>query len=309
MRTSHPVSSSTSSRGFGRSAAVLVAAAMGLAACGDATVSTSTDTGPATTAAGGVPTTVALVKPTVSVPSTPPTELVITDLVDGGGPVAAVGDTVVVHYVGVRTADGEEFDNSYDRGAPLEVSLGGGQVIAGWDQGLVGAQAGGRRQLDIPASLAYGDNPPAGGPILPGDALSFVVDIVVVLPMSSAADEPAVTLAPAENVPSLVVDDLILGTGAKPVDGSTVAVHIVSFRADTGERLASDWGGVPLTFSFSVDSQVYPGLLAAVKGMQEGGRRQVQIPYSLMFDGQGSEGLGLPPSIDLTVVIDLVIVY
>ena len=88
-----------------------------------------------------------------------------------------------------------------------------------------------------------------------------------------------------------------------------VAVHIVSFRADTAERLASDWGGTPLTFSFSAASDVYPGLLAAVEGMQVGGRRQVQIPYSLMFDGLGSEGLRLPPSIDLVLVIDLISVY
>ena len=68
-------------------------------------------------------------------------------------------------------------------------------------------------------------------------------------------------------------------------------------------------GGPPLTFAYSAESDVYPGLLAAVKGMQLGGRRQVQIPFPLMFDGQGNEGLGLPASIDLVVVIDLIGIY
>lgn len=290
-----------------RPLAVLCSALLVLAACGDGGTSTdsTSPTAPSITAAA----TDAATKPSVVVPTEMPTALVITDLVSGSGTPAAVGDTVIVHYVGVRSATGEEFDNSYDRGQPLEVLLGANKVIAGWEQGLLGAQQGGRRQLDIPADLAYGDSPPSGGPILPGDALTFVVDVVAVLPTSDAADEPQVTLAAAANIAVLQSTDLIVGTGASPADGQNVAIHIVSFRADTGERLASDWGGPPLTFAYSARSDVYPGLLAAVKGMQLGGRRQVQIPYSLMFDGQGNDGLGLPPSIDLVVVIDLVDIY
>lgn len=310
MRTWHPAPRPHTSRRRVRPAVALAVAALGLAACGDAPVTNSADsTSPTETFAATPPTTVALVKPTVSLPAALPSELIITDLSVGSGPAAVVGDTVMVHYVGVRTATGEEFDNSFDRGTPLEVSLGAGQVITGWDQGLVGVQAGGRRQLDIPAALAYGEAPPTGGPIMPGDALTFVVDVVAVLPTSAAADEPVADLAPAANVPSPVFDDLIVGSGEQLVDGRTVAVHVVSFRADTAERLASTWGGTPLTFSFSATTDVYPGLLAAVEGMQVGGRRLVQIPYSLMFDGLGSEGLGLPPSIDLVVLIDLVSVY
>jgi cyclophilin family peptidyl-prolyl cis-trans isomerase/FKBP-type peptidyl-prolyl cis-trans isomerase len=116
-------------------------------------------------------------KPGVSIPDELPTELVITDLVEGEGEAAEEGDTVTVDYVGVRSADGTEFDNSYDRGQPFTVTLGAGQVIPGWDQGLVGVKVGGRRQLDIPADLAYGDSG-AGGVIQPGDALTFVVDVV-----------------------------------------------------------------------------------------------------------------------------------
>lgn len=292
--------------------AVFCSALLVLAACGDGgTTSDSTSSlAPSTTASATDGTATAdVTKPSVVVPADLPTELVITDLISGSGTPAAVGDTVIVHYVGVRSATGEEFDNSYDRGQPIEVLLGANKVIAGWEEGLLGTQQGGRRQLDIPADLAYGDSPPSGGPILPGDALTFVVDVVAVLPTSDAADEPQVTLEAAANIAVLQSTDLIVGTGASPADGQNVAIHIVSFRADTGERLASDWGGPPLTFSYSAQSDVYPGLLAAVKGMQLGGRRQVQIPYSLMFDGQGNDGLGLPPSIDLVVVIDLIDIH
>lgn len=124
-------------------------------------------------------------KPTVDLPAESPTELQVTTLVEGEGPEASEGDTVTVHYVGVLSADGTEFDNSYDRGSPFPVLLGGGGVIEGWDEGLVGVQAGERVQLDIPADLAYGDtgSPPA---IQPGDALTFVIDVLAVTPGSES---------------------------------------------------------------------------------------------------------------------------
>jgi peptidylprolyl isomerase len=287
-----------------RPIAVVLSTVVLLGACGDSG-SSSDDTVVSTSPA----TTVPLTKPTVSAPATAPTELLLTDLAIGTGEVAATGDTVIVHYVGVRQADGTEFDNSYDRGEPLEVTLGAGNVIQGWEQGLVGVQQGGRRQLDIPAELAYGDSPPDGGPIQPGDALSFVVDVVAVLPTSDVADEPQITLEPHDNITVLESTDLIEGSGASPADGQHAAIHIIAYRADTGEKLSSDWGGPPLTFLYAADTTTYPGMLAAVKGMRIGGRRQVQIPYSLMFDGLGSENLGLPAAIDLTVVIDLVALY
>jgi peptidylprolyl isomerase len=120
-------------------------------------------------------------KPEVEIPDEPPTELQVTTLIEGEGPEAQVGDTVTVHYVGVLSEDGTEFDNSYDRGTPFDVTLGDGNVIQGWEEGLLGVQAGERVQLDIPADLAYGDtgSPPV---IEPGDALTFVIDVLAVTP-------------------------------------------------------------------------------------------------------------------------------
>lgn len=106
-----------------------------------------------------------------------PTELKIIDLIEGDGREAAAGDTVSTHYVGVAWSTGEEFDSSWNRGTPLDFRVGVGQVIQGWDQGLLGMKVGGRRRLEIPSELAYGSRG-AGGAIKPNEALIFVVDLV-----------------------------------------------------------------------------------------------------------------------------------
>ena len=119
-------------------------------------------------------------KPEIDFPGgEPPTDLEITDVVEGDGPVAAAGQTVSVHYVGVAHSTGEEFDASYNRGEPLQFRLGIGQVIPGWDTGVQGMKVGGRRQLVIPPHLGYGDRG-AGGAIKPGETLIFVVDLLEV---------------------------------------------------------------------------------------------------------------------------------
>jgi len=119
-------------------------------------------------------------KPEIEFPGgEPPADLQITDIWEGDGPVASAGDNVQVHYVGVAYSTGEEFDASWNRGAPLEFRLGTGRVIAGWDQGLQGMKVGGRRQLVIPPGLAYGDRG-AGQAIAPGETLIFVCDLVAV---------------------------------------------------------------------------------------------------------------------------------
>nr|WP_294695001.1 FKBP-type peptidyl-prolyl cis-trans isomerase [uncultured Friedmanniella sp.] len=117
-------------------------------------------------------------KPEIDFPDGPPPEdLEITEITVGSGAEAKAGDQVRVHYVGVAHSTGEEFDASYNRGAPLDFPLGAGRVIAGWDQGVQGMKVGGRRQLVIPPHLGYGDRG-AGGVIKPGETLIFVVDLV-----------------------------------------------------------------------------------------------------------------------------------
>jgi len=99
------------------------------------------------------------------------------DIVVGDGATPEVGQTVVVHYSG-WLEDGTLFDSSVQRGEPFEFPLGAGAVIPGWDEGVATMQVGGKRQLRIPADLAYGDA--GGGPIPPGATLIFDVELLEV---------------------------------------------------------------------------------------------------------------------------------
>lgn len=119
-----------------------------------------------------------MLKPSVNIPtSAPPDDLECVDHVVGDGVEATAGNTVTVHYVGVSWSTGEQFDASWDRMQPFEFGLGAGQVIQGWDRGVVGMRVGGRRTLTIPPHLGYGSNG-AGGVIGPNETLVFVVDLL-----------------------------------------------------------------------------------------------------------------------------------
>jgi peptidylprolyl isomerase len=117
-------------------------------------------------------------KPTVDVPAgDPPKTLQSKDIVVGTGAEAANGQKVSVQYVGVSFSTQKQFDASWDRGSPFNFVLGAGNVIQGWDLGVVGMKIGGRRQLVIPPDLAYG---PGGYPpvIAANETLVFVIDLV-----------------------------------------------------------------------------------------------------------------------------------
>lgn len=109
-------------------------------------------------------------------PGDPVAELQVTDVIVGTGDKVPAGASVTADYVGYGAATGQMFDASWLRGEPATFPL--NKVILGWQEGLVGMQAGGRRLLVIPAELGYGDNPPPGSGIEPGETLIFVVDLV-----------------------------------------------------------------------------------------------------------------------------------
>lgn len=166
----------------GLPALVLLVAVLVLVACGDDADDAAAPEGGGGSQEEGVsedvdqrPDTSAL----IPADTPPPTELVIEDVAEGDGPAASAGDLLLVDYVGVRWSDGVEFDASWERGQPLEVPLGAGRVIAGWEQGLEGMRVGGRRILTIPPELAYGDRG-AGDVIGAGETLVFVVDLVAI---------------------------------------------------------------------------------------------------------------------------------
>jgi len=114
-------------------------------------------------------------KPAVTAGTGTVTKLKTTTLIQGTGVATRPGQTINVNYVGGSYADGKEFDSSWSRSEAFSFQVGAGNVIKGWDQGLIGVKVGSRVQLDIPADLAYGDNPSGGQP---AGSLRFVVDVL-----------------------------------------------------------------------------------------------------------------------------------
>ena len=104
-------------------------------------------------------------------------ELQIEDIVVGTGESPTKGQTVVVHYTGWLT-NGKKFDSSYDRNAPLEFNIGIGEVIDGWDQGVLTMKVGGKRKLTIPPELAYGSESKGEGLIPANSTLIFEVELL-----------------------------------------------------------------------------------------------------------------------------------
>jgi peptidylprolyl isomerase len=115
--------------------------------------------------------------PTITVPKTAaPTALVVQNLVDGNGPEVKSGQTITVHYTGALWSDGSVFDSSWTRKSPATFGIGTGNVIPGWDKGLVGKKVGSRVLLVVPPADGYGDQAQAKIPA--NSTLVFVVDIL-----------------------------------------------------------------------------------------------------------------------------------
>ena len=168
-----------------RTPILLISAVLILSGCASSDTEAEVVASPAATSAPaltGTPVSVEVTgeiesEPAVVItPGDPVTELGITDLIVGEGDKVPAGATVTAQYVGYGAASGAMFDASWARGEPATFPL--GQVILGWQEGLVGMQVGGRRLLVIPAALGYGENPPPGSGIQPGETLIFVVDLV-----------------------------------------------------------------------------------------------------------------------------------
>ena len=202
-------------------------------------VPTSIEIVPTPTPAGDVDNADLSVKPLVTIPpSSPPTELLIEDLVVGSGSPVGVGDFLIMDYVGVSYSTGLQFDASWDRGSPFPFELGAGRVIQGWDQGIVGMSVGGRRSLTIPPELAYGENGSGSGSIGPNETLVFVVDLIASVPAN--LEKPTEELT-SESTTELKTNDISEGSGAIVQPGNVVYIHYVGVSASTGEQFDSSW--------------------------------------------------------------------
>jgi len=237
--------------------------------------------------------------PEITIPDgDPPEELVVEVVVEGDGDEVKSGDLLVADYVGQLWDTGEEFDSSWSRGEPAAFAIGAEQVIAGWDEGLVGQKVGSRVLLVIPPDLGYGDE--ESGPIPAGSTLVFVVDIrdsfstddavggtpVTDLPAGlptvtgEPGEEPTVDVdgveAPTQSTSVVVVE----GSGDPIGEDANLVAHAVQVSLDTGEVLASTWEETPL----SLPAAGLPGLSEALEG-QAAGTRVVTVLTE--EDGQG----------------------
>ena len=240
--------------------------------------------------------------PTITAPcGKEPSELVVTDLKEGSGAELTDGMVATVDYTGAVWKDGSVFDASYG-GSPFTVKVGAGRVIPGWDQGLVGMKVGGRRQLVIPADLAYGEQ--GSPPAIPANAtLVFIIDLRSAETPAEAPPAPAGV--EGGKVDSLVVTDEIAGSGDAVESGDQVRVQYIGVHGATGEVFDSSWQrGEPFEFTVG-QGEVIAGWDQGLIGMQVGGRRRLEIPGSLAYGPSGR-----PPTIgpDETLVfsVDLV---
>lgn len=226
------------------------------------------------------------------------------EIEEGTGEQAKAGDLVSVHYVGTLE-DGTEFDNSLNRGEPIEFVLGKGMVISGWDEGVALMKPGGKATLVIPPELAYGSSG-AGGVIPPHATLTFDVELVSAQPGPPGAPEAPTAVDEAEYTVTesgLKYFDLVEGSGAQPFPGSTVSVHYTGWLMDGTKFDSSLDRGQPFAFPLG-QGRVIAGWDEGVASMTEGTVRQLVIPAELGYGARGA-GSVIPPNATLVFEVEL----
>jgi FKBP-type peptidyl-prolyl cis-trans isomerase len=227
-------------------------------------------------------------------PPPPTPKVAITDIAVGTGDAAIAGDEVTVDYTG-KLSSGKVFDTSKKPGrGPYTFFLGLSQVIAGWDQGLVGMKSGGTRKLVIPGSLAYGAQ--GAPPEIPSNAtLVFTIAMRKIVPMSSAKH-------PAKKLKIQI---------SNPGDGPAVKFGDVGFVKMTGKTADGTVfisTGEDLPFGARIElgkTPVPPGFTFGILGMKKGEKRTVVVPPELGFGAVGDAEHHVKPNDILTLECEL----
>jgi FKBP-type peptidyl-prolyl cis-trans isomerase len=204
----------------------------------------------------------------------PSGKLVVKDIHVGTGPAATNGDDLTMLYKGTLT-NGKVFDQNFDK-APFVFSLGGGEVIKGWDKGLVGMKVGGERKLTIPSDLGYGAQG-AGADIPPNSTLVFDVKLLRIDKPNAKPKDQITVLKP--------------GHGKAAVNGSKVSVYYTGTFLN-GFKFDSSYdhkvNGKPSAFDVTIgQTAVVPGFTQGLIGIKAGEKRKVVMPYQLAYGEQG----------------------
>ncbi len=215
------------------------------------------------------------------------------DSKEGEGEPLIEGQFCDVHYTGwvwENGGKGKKYDSSLDRGEPFSFHVGNGDVIKGWDEGVSTMQVGGKRELLIPADLAFGERG-AGGVIPPNATLFFEVELVAKWEKTESG---------------LEYRDIKQGTGAKPKTGQNCDVHYSVWlwqRGGDRKKIKSSVGREPYSFLVG-KAKVIDGWDEGVATMKVGGKRRLLIPPQL---GYGAHGYppDIPPNATLLLEVEL----
>ncbi len=220
----------------------------------------------------------------------------------GNGPQAQAGAKVKVHYTG-RLTDGKVFDTSTGRGEPIEFTLGKGQVIAGWDEGIALLHVGDKAVLTIPSKLGYGEQGTQG---IPGGAtLIFDVELVDVKegikPWNVASNDIKTTKTGLQ----YIVVEKNPDPAAKHVEnGQTVTVHYTGFLKGNKVFDSSIERGNPITFPLG-QGRVIRGWEEGIALMNVGDKYRLIIPPTLGYGEKGAGGV-IPPNATLYFDVEVV---
>ena len=241
---------------------------------------------------------------------TTPSGLQYFDFVVGTGPVAAIGDTVVVNYTGWFDDRETIFDSSVHipGRTPILVVIGVTNVIQGWTEALQGMQQGGERQIVLPPGLAYGQFGSPSGVIPPNATILFEIEIVQVRKGRDIEGPDARMVTDAEyttTTTGLKYFDFMVGTGPVAAEGDTLTVDYTLWAEDRMTIIDSSIyieGRMPFSVIIG-ETNVIQGWTEGLQGMQTGGERQLVLPPDLAYGQRGAPGV--PPNSTLIFEVEV----